>query len=244
MTTPSTQASLANQLRSLGVRPGLALMVHSSLRRVGAIEGGAEAMLEALLEVLRPHGTLMMVLGADLTVPFEAKSTPVDIEEMGVLVEVFRRHAQTQVNDHAASRWGAIGPESHALLEPIPLHDYYGPGSVLQRFTDGGGKVLRLGANEDTVTLTHWAEYLARIPDKRRVSLRYVRADVGEQWIDSLDDTDGIRAWAEGDYFPKVWLDFLASGRARTGPVGNVIAELFDAQEFVAFAVDWMEHRL
>jgi aminoglycoside N3'-acetyltransferase len=219
-------------------------MIHSSLRRVGPIVGGAQALLGALVDATGPDGTLLMVLGADLSVPFDAKTTPVDIEEMGVLVEVFRQQPGVLVNDHAAARYGALGPESRTLLEPSPLHDYHGPGSVLQRFTDAGGMVLRLGAHVNTVTLTHWAEYLAQVPDKRRAKLRYVRADVGEQWLESLDDSDGIRDWPHGDYFPQIWLDFLAAGHARTGPVGRTVAELFDAQPFVRFATAWMETNL
>ena len=241
MTDAATRATLADQLHFLGVHAGLPLMVHSSLRKVGPIVGGAEALLDALVDAISPGGTLMMLLGADLSIPFDAKTTPVDVEEMGVLAEVFRQHPGVLVNDHAAARYGALGPASRALLEPIPLHDYHGPGSVLERFTEAGGMVLRLGANVNTVTLTHWAEYRAQLPDKRRAKLRYVRADVGEQWIESLDDTDGIQDWSHGDYFPQIWLDFLAAGHARTGPVGKTVAELFDAQRFVHFATAWME---
>jgi aminoglycoside 3-N-acetyltransferase len=104
--------------------------------------------------------------------------------------------------------------------------------------------VLRLGAAVDTVTLTHWAEYLARVPNKRRVRRRYERADSGEQWIEGLDDDGGIVDWEQGDYFPQILLDFLKAGQARTGPVGACIAELFSAKAFVAFAVEWMEARL
>jgi hypothetical protein len=82
------------------------------------------------------------------------------------------------------------------------------------------------------------------LQDKRRVKLRYLRADLGEQWIESLDDTHGIREWPHGDYFAQIWLDFLAAGHARTGPVGRTVAELFEAQRFVHFATEWMEKSL
>jgi aminoglycoside 3-N-acetyltransferase len=244
MMDAATRTTLADQLRSLGVQAGAPLMLHSSLRKVGPIVGGADALLDALVDVISPTGTLMMLLGADLSVPFDARTTPVDVEEMGVLTEVFRQHPEVRVNDHAAARYGALGPASRALLEPIPLHDYHGSGSVLERFTDTGGMVLRLGANVNTVTLTHWAEYRARLPDKRRAKLRYWRADLGEQWIESLDDTNGIRDWSQGDYFPRIWLDFLAAGHARTGIVGRTVAELFEAPRFVHFATAWMERNL
>jgi aminoglycoside 3-N-acetyltransferase len=103
---------------------------------------------------------------------------------------------------------------------------------------------LRLGADLDTVTLTHWVEYLAKVPNKRRVRLRYVRADIGDQWIESLDDTYGIADWQGSDYFPQILLDFLAVGGARTGPLGNGTAELFETKTFVPFAVTWLETNL
>lgn len=234
------RARLAEQLTRLGIQPGVSLMVHASLRKLGPIEGGAEALLDALIETLGPRGTLLMLLSADNEEPFDALTSKVD-EDIGVLAEVFRQRPGVRVNDHAAARYGAIGPDSLHLLEPVPLHDYHGPGSVLARFTDSGGCVLRLGANVDTVTVTHWAEYLARVPNKRRVRWRFERGDIGEQWIEALDDDKGIADWEQGDYFPQILLDFLKTGQARTGPVGGCSAELFPARTFVDFAVAWLE---
>jgi aminoglycoside N3'-acetyltransferase len=238
------RAMLVDQLTRLGVQPASSLMVHASLRKIGPIDGGADTLLDALIETLGPRGTLLMVLGADDEHPFDALSSPVDEDDMGVLAEVFRQRQGVRINDHAAARYGAIGPQSLQLLEPVSLHDYHGPGSVLARFIESGGVVLRLGAAVDTVTLTHLAEYLARVPNKRRVRRRYERADIGEQWIEGLDDDGGIVDWEQGDYFPQILLDFLKTGQARIGPVGDCTAELFPARTFVDFAVEWMEARL
>lgn len=235
---------LAADLRGLGVPAGGVVMVHASMRKLGPIDGGAEVALAALLEAVGPDGTLLMVLGAAAAEPFGAAVTPVDTGDMGILAEIFRRHRLAQVNDHAADRFGAIGPLADELLRSTPLHDYHGPGSVLERFVNAEGWVLRLGANPDTVTLTHYAEYLAAIPNKRRVKRRYVRADIGEQWIDSLDDTDGIAEWAGGDYFPQILADFIQAGHGRRGRVGNCVAELLPSRAFVDFVVRWIETNL
>jgi aminoglycoside N3'-acetyltransferase len=237
------RVTLLSHLKTLEIGSYQVLMVHASLRKVGPIEGGAETLLDCLLETLGPNGTLLMVLGADDEEPFDSLTTEAS-EDMGILAEIFRQRPNTKVNDHAAARYGAFGPRAMELLEPIPLHDYHGPGSVLERFTEMGGAVLRLGADVDTVTLTHWAEYLAKVPNKRRVRLRYERADIGEQLIESLDDTDDIADWEGGDYFSQILLDFLVTGRARIGPVGNCTAELFAAKPFVKFAVKWLETNL
>ncbi len=240
----TARAEIRDQLLALGVCPGDVVMTHASLRKLGPVDGGAAGLIEAQLAAVGPTGTLLMVLSAIEDQPFDAQRSPVDIADMGVLAEVFRTFPGVQVNDHPADRFAAIGPAAQALLHPSPLHDYHGPGSVLERLTAMGGKVLRLGANPDTVTLTHYAEYLAEVPDKIRVRRRYVRADTGELWIESLDDNEGIAVWPLGDYFPQILLDYLASGAARVGPVGRCTAELLDAKDFVAFAVAWMNAQL
>lgn len=236
--------TLVAQLRALGLQPGDAVMTHASLRAVGPVEGGAAGLIEAQRRAVGPEGTLLMVLSAVEDVPFDAQTSPVDVHDMGWLAEVFRTFPGVRVNDHPADRFAALGPGAQELLEPTPLHDYHGPGSVLERLTARGGKVLRLGANEDTVTLTHYAEYLAAVPDKVRVRRRYVRADVGELWIESLDDTLGIATWDQGDYFPQIYRDYRSTGQVRVGPVGRVQAELFAAPAFVAYAVAWMNRHL
>lgn len=238
-----TSESLHQQLIALGVDQLKLLMVHVSLRKTGPIDGGGNALLDAIIKALGPKGTLLMVLSASDRAPFDALSSPAN-EELGVFAEIFRQHPDTTVNDHAAARFGATGPLSAALLEPMPLHHYYGPGSVLSRFADANGSVLRLGADENTITLCHWAEYLADIPDKHHVRRRYVRADIGEQWVESLDDSEGIAPYSGDDYFTQLWLEFKATGSVRAGPVGNGTAELFEAQPFINFAISWLEANL
>tara|TARA_R110002073_G_scaffold320096_2_gene495107 strand:+ start:1203 stop:1925 length:723 start_codon:yes stop_codon:yes gene_type:complete len=238
-----SQKILIEQLKYFGLRDFPALMVHASMRKLGPIEGGCDALIHALIQSLGPQGNLIMVLGADDEEPFAALTTEAD-EDMGVLPELFRQWPGVQVNDHAAARYAVLGPQADYLLNPTALHDYHGHGSVLERLTELQGAVLRLGADTDTVTLTHYAEYLADIADKRRVKLRYLRADSGEQWIESLDDSDGIKDWKEGDYFPQILLDYLAGGYARVGPIGNCTAELLPAQSFVSYARQWMERNL
>jgi aminoglycoside N3'-acetyltransferase len=244
MSQSITRTTLAKELQRLGIESGDIVMTHASMRSLGKIDGGAQELIKAQLWAVGREGTLLMVLSADEHAPFDARSTPVDTDEMGVLAEVFRTYPGVIVSDHPADRFGAIGRLATELLEPTPLHDYHGPGSTLERLTRLGGRVLRLGANPDTVTLTHYAEYLADVPNKKRARRRYVRADIGEIWIDSLDDTDGIAAWPHGDYFRQLYLDYRSSGAVVTSTVGCCNGELFDSKDFVSFAVNWMNREL
>jgi len=55
-----TREDIATALRDLGLSAGDGVMVHSSLKSFGHVAGGAATVIEALMQVLRPEGTLMM----------------------------------------------------------------------------------------------------------------------------------------------------------------------------------------
>lgn len=266
-----TKEDLLRDLSALGVRRGDLLMVHASLRRLGlgraeVGEGGAELLLAALDEAVGADGTLLMVLGTDYemdwvyahppeqraallagSAPFDHLNAPV-LPEVGWLAEAFRRRPGTLVSANPSGRFGARGARAAALVTDQPWHDYYGPGSPLDRLCRCHGRILRLGANPDTVTALHFAEYLADIPDKKRVRWDYLVADAAgapeHVWIDCLDDAHGIADWDGEDYFALILKAYLAVGRHRVGPVGKTQSELLDAAELVAFGARWMEAHL
>ena len=108
----------------------------------------------------------------------------------------------------------------------VPWDDYYGPGSPLERLVEAGGKVLRLGADPNTVTL----HPLRGIPrrtcrDKRRVRRhRRVRGADGPEMrvVECLDDSNGIVDWPGEDYFSVILADYLAAHAVTArGQVGS-----------------------
>lgn len=231
---------LLQQLRALGVRSGDTLMVHASMRAVGA---RAEVLLDALQTAVGDRGALLMLVCCPEG-PFDPATSPA-WDELGVLSEVFRTRPGVVLNAHPVARMGAWGHDAAGLVQDPPLDDYYGPGSPLERLAAAGGRVLRLGADPDTVTLFHHAEYLARVPRKRRRSWEV--EVVGPQGAvlvrgSCLDDNHGIRDHQDGvDYFPALLAHCRAEGLVRAGPVGGAQAELLDARPALACAVDWLE---
>lgn len=262
-----SRLDLASQLRELGVEAGDVLMVHASLRAVGPVEGGAAGVASALEAAVGPPGTLVMNLGARddfdwvnsrpegerpsllrAAPAFDKDRTAAD-PDVGVLAEVFRQQPGTVVNDHPDGRFGARGRLAVALLaEPLPWDDPYGPGSVLERLVLAGAKVLRLGADPDTVTLLHLAEYYADLPFKRRVRRHHKvllpDGTAAVRAVTCLDDTEGIVERDGEDYFATILHDYLARGRAARGRVGGARAELIDAADFVRHGASWMTRHL
>lgn len=99
------------------------------------------------------------------------------------------------------------------------------------------------------MTALHYAEYLAALPDKRRVRWDYMIAGPDgtpeHRWIDCLDDLEGIADWAgDGDYFAAILKAYRPLGGHREGQVGKAPAELIDAADYVAFGARWMTKNL
>jgi aminoglycoside N3'-acetyltransferase len=258
-------AELTSDLRRLSVRAGDALMLHVSLRAIGPTAGGPEAVLDAIESAVGGDGTLLMILGAEIehdwvnalpeaercailagAAPFDPASAPV-FHEVGYFAEVFRGRPGTRVTDNPSGRFAARGRLPHDLLVDAPWHDYYGPDSPLDRLCRLGGRVLRIGANPDTTTVLHFAEYIAAVPNKRRVRRHYCcRGAEGQETraVECLDDEHGIADWEGEDYFAVILRDYLAAGRAKSGRVGGASSELIEAADLADFGARWMSEHL
>lgn len=261
---------LHEDLKALGVKAGDLVMVHASLRKLGLArsqfgEGGADLLLDALDAAVGPDGTLLMVLGSHYDMDWVnegpvalradrlAGSTPFVQEgaaamtDVGWLAEAFRRRPGTMVSANPSGRFGARGAGAAELVADQPWDDYYGPRSPLAKLCSGGGRVLRLGANPDTVTALHYAEYLTDLPDKRRTRWDYLMP--GPQgahhvWVECLDDSAGIADWDGEDYFTAILKAYLAMDRHHAGRIGAAPSELIDAADLIAFGARWMERNL
>lgn len=264
------KTDLCEDLIHLGLRPGDLVMIHASLRKLGlgrsAVgEGGAEILLDALEMAVGPSGTLMTVLGSHYDMdwvnerPVEARAallagsapfvhaTAPAMADVGWLAEAFRQRRGTILSANPSGRFGARGARAAELMADQPWHDYYGPGSPLDKLCAQGGRVLRLGADSDTVTALHYAEYLADLSDKRRTRWDYlIEDDEGPRqvWVECLNDSDGIAQYAGEDYFAVILKAYLALGRHDEGRVGQAKGELVDAADLVEFGARWMERNL
>jgi len=259
-----TPEELTADLQALGVTEGDLLMVHASLRKIGPVAGGAASVIAAIDAAVGESGGWIMVLGAEddfdwvnqrpdaeraallaETPVFHPLTTPAQ-PDVGYLAEAVRRDPRTEVNDHPEGRFGARGA-ARAFLKDAPWDDYYGPGSPLERLCRAGGKVLRLGADPDTVTMLHYAEYLVDLPAKRRERRhRRVMGPDGPviRTVECLDDSNGLVDLPGEDYFARILKAYLAAGRGRRGRAGGAASELIEAADLVDFAVAWMGQNL
>ena len=58
--------------------------------------------------------------------------------------------------------------------------------------------------------------------------------------MECLDDENGIVVWDGEDYFAIILREYVATGRAKRGLVGNAHCEHIDAADLVRFGARWM----
>ncbi|MGY0023158.1 aminoglycoside N(3)-acetyltransferase [Streptomyces sp. YJ-C3] len=244
-----TRASLACDLRALGVEAGEILLVHSSLSSLGWVNGGQAAVVQALLDALGDDGTLVVpahsgdltdpALWSDPPVPadwwetvratmpgYDPRTTP--SRSVGVIPEAVRSWPGALRSAHPQTSFAALGPRAAEIVEGHAPDCRLGERSPLARLEERGARVLMLGAGYGACTGFHLAEY--RVPHRTEDAGRPGPAGwehVGEVAI-SADRFDELGAAFERDV-PVV-----------TGRVGAAQTRLFPLADAVAYAQKWL----
>lgn len=252
--TPATSASIAEDLRALGLEAGTTVMVHSSLSRLGFVIGGAHAVVAALLDVIGETGTLMMPThsGAlsdpvnwmhppvpeswwqplrDGMPAFDPHLTPT--RSMGAIVDCFRRVPGVQRSNHPTVSASAIGPNASALLDAHDLVDRLGETSPQGKLYELDGHVLLLGVDHGNNTSLHLSEVRSGLPELVSDGAP-VTIDGKRQWVEVMhvDDDD--------DDFTEIGEAFSATGKETQGAVGIGVGRLCRARDVVDFGTEWM----
>src|SRR5256885_1927422 len=126
-----TRDGLAGALRTLGVRAGAVLLVHTSFRAVRPVDGGPLALIGALRDALGPAGTLVMPTMTDGESPYDPRTTPTS--QMGITAELFWRQPGVVRSGHPGGSFAAAGPHAEEICGPQPLSPPHGPDSPAGR---------------------------------------------------------------------------------------------------------------
>lgn len=164
-----TLDDIGKELRALEVREGGVLLVHSSLSSFGHVEGGADAVIDALLDVVGSDGTVVVptLTGSPDYSPqcpphFDVRKTP---SWTGRIPETFRLRSNAYRSLHPTHSVACIGPHTDALTcDHEASRTPCGPESPYVRLAQVGGQILFLGVTLDSNTTFHAAEELAQVP--------------------------------------------------------------------------------
>lgn len=135
---------LISAFRDLGVQEGDVLLVHSSFKSFGGVEGGPQIVIDALLEVLGKEGTLIVPTynwGFCSGETFDIKNTT---STCGIITELVRKNPSSKRVLHPIYSHSVLGK----LVNDIGNMRYkssFGKDSVFAKLRELNGKIMIIG---------------------------------------------------------------------------------------------------
>lgn len=228
-------------LMRLGLKKGDTVGVHSSLSSFGYVEGGADTVIDALLETVGEQGNVVMPThSANLSedkrtpemiamgiswlfkiLPYDPDKTPVTT---GITPETFRKRKGVVRGLHPSLSIAASGPKAEVLSESW------------HRLLELDGYILLIGVGLDRCTAMHLAEKRVQFPDRILKKITppkwFVEKYPEEEW-----------EWDIGPYpdFAKLTQPCIGRGIMKTTKVGEATLRLVKLRQLIDLYVEYLE---
>lgn len=175
-------ADLKRDLDQIGIKASDKILIHTSLRSIGKIEGGANGLIDLLTSQVS-QGTLVVPTHTwqDINAKnprFIQDKTPVCI---GTLPEVFRKSPgviRSAHPTHSNAAWGKNAKELMAGQEKFDTP--CAPESTYGRLGEEDFKILLLGVDFGRNTAIHGLEEQAKVPGRLTVEREALEVELSD----------------------------------------------------------------
>jgi aminoglycoside 3-N-acetyltransferase len=167
---------IADAVRKAGIAEGDLVMVHSSLSSFGRIEGGAETVIDAILEAVGSDGTVLFPTFSISFIYFEGslnrnqtyrpfdKNDPSQVT-VGKIPQLFMKRKGVLRSAHPSHSVAGTGPLAEKCLSGHGEADApTGKNSPFAKLLEFKGKILHFGSGLDCTTYLHFLEDEMSLP--------------------------------------------------------------------------------
>ena len=239
-----TKSDITGDLKRLGLVRGDSVVVHSSYKKIGTVDGGPHAVVEALAGVVLPGGALLF---PNLNIPHEfttANPPRFDLQKdhiknLGILPEIFKFQYARYFSIHPTHALTGIGEKAPELLSG---HEKAGGpcgrGTPWEKNAKAGGKILLIGVDGWSNTTGHCAE--EQIADPYILSKDIINGTV---ILDGRELTvpSRLHIWGFHSNFNMLHADLQGRGSLRAGKIGSADSRCIDAGALVSLALERLQ---
>ena len=230
-----TKEELVRAIRSMGLKHDDTVAVHASLRALGPVEGGADALIDALKEVLCDGLFIIPTHTWDRSPRiwpyFDSR---LDVPCTGALsrVAAFRKDGVRSLHpSHSVAAFGK-GAAAFVAGEQF-MRSPCDPRGVTGKFVEAGGKVLLIGVDQRSDTFIHGAEEIMDVPNRllsHPLTVTVTGPD-GKVYVNS----DFHRHYRPvSSFYWKFNEPFEALGAVQLYPLGDTMARVCDCRQMLA----------
>lgn len=228
-----TKQDLIHHIEAMGIQPTDTLLVHSSMKALGEVEGRADTVLDAFMEYMEP-GLLILPthtwdrIGVDNPVfdPIKEDSC------VGILTNLFRKRPGVFRSLHPTHSVAAYGKDAAEYVAGEELRDTPCPrNGCWGKLYDRDAKILFLGCNLKRNTTIHGVEEWNNVPNRiadHHIMLQIVLPD------GSIMDRPMRRHQAPvpgiSETYDKLEAPMLYCGIARKGKIGDAVSTICDVR--------------
>ncbi len=224
-----TRSSLLTDLGRLGIDPSGTLLVHSSMKSIGEVEGRADTVLDALSEYMK-DGLLVLPTHTwsyinDRNPKFSVSDSPSCV---GILTELFRKRPGVLRSWHPTHSVAALGNDAAEFIAGDEQCDTpCARESAWGKLLDRRATIMLIGVDLTRNTFMHgveeWADIPGRISDRHQ-PLITISPDGTELAVPSRRHCGG--PWS--DYFWKVDELFEQTKVMYKGTFGDALVRVCD----------------
>lgn len=163
-----SKQQLKDQLESMGLKGDETILIHSSMKAIGAVDGGADTVLDAWMEYFK-DGLLLLpthtwkTVNADNPV-YNPYTTPSCV---GLLTNMFMKRDGVIRSLHPTHSMSGYGKNAAEYLAGEEYNNTpCTPGGCYDRLKEVGGKVLLVGVGHERNTYIHSVEEVLNVPNR------------------------------------------------------------------------------
>ena len=228
-----TKQDLIDSIIRIGVLPSDTLLVHSSMKAIGEVEGGADSVLDAFIEYMRDEGLLIFPTHTwdRIDEEYNVYNPMTEPSCVGLLTNLFRKRPGVIRSLHPTHSVAALGKDAEEFTSgeenvdtPCSRRGCYG------KLYDRRAKILFIGCSLKKNTFIHGVEEWSNIPNRLMEKPRQLKIALPDGSI--IDRPLHSHYFPDGDIsynYDKLLPPFLHYGVAKKGMIGDAESFLCDA---------------
>ncbi len=231
-----TQNDIFAELRRLGLKRGAAVLAHSSLSSFGRVEGGADTVIDAIMQAVGSGGKVLFptLTGSKEYSPsnspvFDVLNTPCwtgKIPETARQRHEFKRSAHPT---HSVCAWGPPRFVDWFIADHERCPTPCGVGSPYDRLVESQGYILLMGVSHNRNTTMHYVEEIAGVPYHMQKSTALSTITHADGRVEQVPVT--LHKYGTARDFTRLEPEMIERGIQVNGMIGDSAIRLIKARE-------------
>lgn len=232
-----------NNLKKLGIKQNDSLLIHSSMKSIGNVEGGADTVIDAFVEyvskgliIFPTHTWEQMKDNYNISDPEKEPSF------VGVLSNIFMKRKNVFRSLHPTHSIAAYGKNAKNFVQGEEMFDTpLNRKGCWGKIYDLKSKILFIGCSLNKNTIIHGVEEWCKIPNRLSDKYQNLKIKVEDKIIEKPIRRHHNDHGDVSENYGKIEKPLLKLGIAKIGKFGDAKTYLVDSYKMINLVFDFLK---